>query len=425
METFTNIICGAFLPLLLFLSGIFYLFKLRFFFILHPKKFLAAIKSSSGASLKSLSVALAGTLGIGNIVGVSSAVLSGGLGAIFWMVSSSFLSMGLKYAEVFLAMKSQRRTSTELYGGAPYYIYDGAKNRFGHKGAFFLGALFAIFCIINSLTTGNLVQVSAVSSIFQVPKLLFGVIFATFVFLIILRGQRSISRVSSFLIPILCAFYIVLCLAIIAKNAGEVPMAIKEIFKSAFNARSASGGVLGFSVASAIRYGVSRGLLSNEAGAGTSPLAHASSPSGAHAQACLGIFEVFFDTVVLCSLTGIVLALSGKISAQNDFGFVLSAFEGELGALGKYGVCTACIFFAVATVAAQYFYGTEALRFITRSRAITAVFAVIFLLVTAFGALIPSRAMWQISDLALALMTIFNLVAIILLNKKVDFKSTP
>ena len=425
METFVNIICGALLPLLLFGGGIFYLFKLRFFFILHPIKFLASLKKSSGASLKSLSVALAGTLGIGNIVGVSSAVLSGGYGAIFWMVASAFLSMGLKYAEVYLAMKSQRRAKNALFGGAPYYIYDGFFGRLGGKLSFFLASIFAVFCIINSLTTGNLVQVSGVCTIFPIPKLIFGIIFATLVFLIILRGEKSIRCVSSFLIPILCAFYIVLCLAIILKNASSLPYAISEILRGAFDLKSAFGGALGFGIASAIRFGVSRGLLSNEAGAGTSPLAHAVSPAEPHAQACLGIFEVFFDTVVLCSLSGLVLVLSGKFGASDALSFVLGAFESELGAIGKYGVCFSCLFFAIATVAAQYFYGTESLRFITRSRTAAAIFSVIFLLVTTLSALIPSNAMWQISDLALALMTIFNLVAIILLNKKVDFESSP
>ena len=176
MNHFTDFICGIILPLLLFGGGVFYLFKLRFFFILHPRRFFRALKGADGGSLKSLSVALAGTLGIGNIVGVASAILAGGYGAVFWMVASSLLSMGLKYAEVFLAMKSQRSKSGVLYGGAPYYIYDGARARFGCNAAFALGSLFAVFSIINSLTTGNLVQINAISSLFPISPLLLGVI---------------------------------------------------------------------------------------------------------------------------------------------------------------------------------------------------------------------------------------------------------
>ena len=422
MSHFTDFICGIVLPLLLFGGGVFYLFKLRFFFILHPRRFFRALRGADGGSLKSLSVALAGTLGIGNIVGVGSAILAGGYGAVFWMVASSLLSMGLKYAEVFLAMKSQRSKSGVLYGGAPYYIYDGARARFGCRAAFALGSLFAVFSIINSLTTGNLVQINAISSLFPISPLLLGVILALAVFFIVSRGQRSVSAVSSALIPLLSAFYIILCLIIIFKNASSVPLALLRILRDAFDLKSLTGGVLGYGISSAIRYGVSRGLLSNEAGAGTSPLAHATSSSEPHAQACLGIFEVFFDTVVLCTLSALVLILSGVGGSTDALSFVTRAFGSELGALGKYGVSVSCLLFAVATVAAQYFYGAESLRFITRSRLLHVIFSIVFFSVTVFSAVIPNSIMWQISDLALATMTIFNLIAIIALNKKVTYK---
>ncbi len=421
MKGFIDFICGILLPLLLFSCGIFYLFKLRFFFILRPKKYIKSVLGANGASLKSLCVALAGTLGIGNIVGVGSAILAGGYGAVFWMIASAFLSMSLKYAEVFLAMKSQRKSGDVHYGGAPYYIYDGAKKRFGHKIAFALGSLFAIFSLVNSLTTGNLVQINAISSLFPIPRLLLGVILAGAVFFIVLRGQKSVSAVSSVLIPLLSAFYIILCLIIILKNISGVPLALCQIFKGAFSLRSAFGGVCGFGIASAIRFGVNRGLLSNEAGAGTSPLAHASSPSPPHSQACLGVFEVFFDTVVLCTLSALVLILSGNASKDDALSYVVGSFEAQLGALGKYGVTISCLLFSVATVAAQFFYGAESLRFISRSRLVSIIFGVIFFSVTVVSASVPSALMWQISDLALATMTIFNLVAIVLLNKRVSF----
>ena len=257
---------------------------------------------------------------------------------------------------------------------------------------------------------------------FPISPLLLGVILAFSVFIIVSRGQRSVSAVSSALIPLLSAFYIVLCLIIIFKNASSVPLALLRILRDAFNLKSLTGGVLGYGISSAIRYGVSRGLLSNEAGAGTSPLAHATSSSEPHAQACLGIFEVFFDTVVLCTLSALVLILSGVGGGGDALSFVIRAFGDELGALGKYGVSVSCLLFAVATVAAQYFYGAESLRFITRSRFSYVVFSIVFFSVTVFSAVIPNIIMWQISDLALATMTIFNLVAIIALNKRVTCK---
>lgn len=417
----TDFICGIVLPILLFGAGIFYLIKLRFFFILHPKKFIKSLLCADGGSLKSLAVALAGTLGIGNIVGVGSAILAGGYGAVFWMVLSSFLSMGLKYGEVFLAMRSQRKDGSTLYGGAPYYIYDGAVGKLGKKIAFSLGSLFAVFSVVNSLTTGNLVQINAISSLIPTKKLIFGLLLSLTVFFIVLRGRKSVSTVSAVLIPLLSAFYILLCTVIILKNIDGVPLAIASIFRSAFSLKSALGGTLGYGIANAIRYGVSRGLLSNEAGAGTSPIAHASSSSAPHAQACLGIFEVFFDTAVLCTITALVLILSGQNNESDALAYVSGAFESELGAFGKYGVYVSCLLFAVATVAAQYFYGTESLRFITRSQIATAIFTVIFFSVTVLSACVPSPVMWQISDLTLATMTVFNLIAIVLLNKKVSF----
>ena len=422
MSGFSDFICGIILPLLLFGGGVFYLFKLRFFFILHPRRFFRALRGADGGSLKSLSVALAGTLGIGNIVGVGSAILAGGYGAVFWMVASALLSMGLKYAEVFLAMKSQRSKGGKLYGGAPYYIYDGARARFGCRAAFAFGSLFAVFSIINSLTTGNLVQINAISSLFPISPLLLGVILALTVFFIVLRGQKSVGAVCSALIPVLSVFYVLLCLIIIFKKISDVPDALYQILRGAFNIKSVTGGTLGFGIASAIRYGVSRGLLSNEAGAGTSPLAHATSSSEPHAQACLGIFEVFFDTVVLCTLSALVLILSGVDGSTDALSFVTRAFGSELGALGKYGVSVSCLLFAVATVAAQYFYGAESLRFITRSRLLHVIFSIVFFFVTVFSAVIPNSIMWQISDLALATMTVFNLIAIIALNKNVTYK---
>lgn len=421
MSGFSDFICGIVLPLLLFGGGVFYLFKLRFFFILHPRRFFRALRGADGGSLKSLSVALAGTLGIGNIVGVGSAILAGGYGAVFWMVASALLSMGLKYAEVFLAMKSQRSKGDKFYGGAPYYIYDGARARFGCRAAFALGSLFAVFSIINSFTTGNLVQINAISSLFPISPLLLGVILALAVFFIVLRGQKSVGAVCSALIPVLSVFYVLLCLIIIFKNISVVPDALYQILRGAFNIKSVTGGTLGFGIASAIRYGVSRGLLSNEAGAGTSPLAHATSSSEPHAQACLGIFEVFFDTVVLCTLSALVLILSGVGGSTDALSFVTCAFGSELGALGKYGVSVSCLLFAVATVAAQYFYGAQSLRFITRSRILHVIFSIVFFSVTVFSAVIPNSIMWQISDLALATMTIFNLFAIIALNKNVTY----
>ena len=419
MEEINGILCGYILPISLFLVGIIFLFRLRFFYVLKPFSVIKSIVSSRDG-FSSLAVALAGTLGIGNIVGVASAILAGGYGSVFWMWVSAILSMGIKYAEVFLGMKYRIKKGNENYGGAPYYIKEGIKEHHSENSAFILGSIFAFLCVLNSFTTGNLVQINAVSSFLPIPPISFGIAFSILGFLIVKRGIKRIAAVSSILIPILSLFYIALCLIILIKNAREIPSAFEKIFTSAFAFRPAVSGVFGFTIKEAIRYGTSRGLLSNEAGCGTSPSAHASSKNeSAHAQACLGVFEVFFDTIVLCTLTSLVIIVSPLKSASSSLFLVLSSFESSLGAFGRWGVVISCILFAFATILTQYFYGLESLKFITKTKTSRLIYLILFFATTILGSVIPMSLMWQLSDFFLAIMTLFNLSFLIYLRKKV------
>ncbi len=419
MSKINDILCGIILPFFMVSCGVFFAFKLRFFYIFRPFYILKELRRGGG-SFRSLCIALAGTLGVGNIVGVASAILCGGYGAVFWMWVSALLAMGIKYVEVYLAMKSQRVKNGALHGGAPYYIYDGFSPIFGKRTGFILGAVFSIFCVINSFTTGNLVQVNSVSSLLPISSLVFGIIFAVLIFLIVFKGSRSIGIVNSILIPILTIFYIGLCAFVLLRGYKKIPSAFFEIIEGAFSVKSAFFGVTGYGIATGIRYGVSRGLLSNEAGCGTSPLAHATSSASAHTQGCLGIFEVFVDTIVLCTLSALVIIVSGALPNGNAMDFVISAFYGSTGDFGKYGVLVCAILFALATVATQFFYGLEALSFISSSKAIRYIFCTLFFATIIIGATIPMSLMWEISDLAIALMTIFNLTCIVILHKKIE-----
>lgn len=419
MEKINGILCGILLPVSLLLVGVIFLFRLRFFYLLKPCNVIKSIITSRGG-FSSLAVALAGTLGIGNIVGVASAIMAGGYGSIFWMWISAFLSMGLKYAEVFLGMKYRCKKENRYYGGAPYYIYEGVKEKHSENFAFVFGSMFAFLCVLNSFTTGNLVQTNAVCSLIPIPKIIFGILFALFGFLIVKRGIKRISKITSILIPVLSIFYIVLCLIIVIKNISFLPSAFIRIFKSAFNFRPAISGAFGFTIKEAIRYGTSRGLLSNEAGSGTSPSAHASSSNeSAHSQACLGIFEVFFDTIILCTLTALVIIVSSVKSASSPLSLVLFSFESALGSFGKWGVVISCILFAFATILTQYFYGIESLNFITKSTRMHKLFLICFFLTTIFSSIIPMSLMWYISDFFLASMTLLNLLFLFYLRKKV------
>ncbi len=406
------------MPFLLVCIGILFGLRYKFFYIVHPLKAIKSMLRGTQGGFKALCLALAGTLGVGNIVGVSSAIIAGGYGAVFWMWVSALCAMSLKYAEVFLAMRYRREENGEYHGGAPYYIFDGMKKKIGKGLAFFLSCTFALLCVINSLTTGNLVQVNAVGSLLPVSPLVFGIAFTILAFIIIMGGEKRISSFNSYLIPILSCFYIAMSIYIIVTNASEMPRVFSLIFSSAFSFKSALGGALGYGVSRAIRFGVSRGVLSNEAGCGTSVCAHASSKSNdAHAQGCLGIFEVFFDTIILCSLTAFVIILAGEANENSPMSLVLFAFSKFCGGIGYYGVIISSLLFAFATVCTQYFYGVESLSYITKARSSKNIFTLVFLLVLTLGATIPMNVMWEISDFTLALMTILNLTFLLFLFK--------
>ena len=410
------VLCGIIMPIFLILVGFFLLFKLKFFYILHPIK---TVKSMLKGGFKPLTLALAGTLGVGNIVGVASAIIAGGAGAVFWMWVSAFLVMSIKYTEVTLAMKHRQiDKSGSYYGGAPYYISNELSSVIGKKPAFIIACCFALLCTINSLTTGNLVQVNSVASLLPVPKLIFGIVFALLVFLVIIGGRKWISSITAVLIPILSVFYIVVVIYVVISNSSQIPTVFSMIFKDAFSFKCATSGFMGYGIMASIRYGVSRGILSNEAGCGTSPTAHASSSTrDIHSQGCLGIFEVFVDTILLCTLTAVVILIWGKGDTE-PMSLIVNAFYGLSGVVGKYGVIISSLLFSFATVTCQYYYGIEALNFLSKSKTSKAIFAVVFAITTLIGAIIPMALMWQISDFVIALMTISNILCIIFIKNE-------
>lgn len=413
LENVNFILCGVILPIAICLVGVFFVAKLRFFYILHPIKAFKTIVHSGGG-FKPLCVALAGVLGVGNIVGVASAIIMGGAGAVFWMLLSAFIAMSVKYAEVFLSIKHRRGSVDNYYGGAPYYIQDALG---GKQGRFF-GGVFAVLCILNSLSTGNLVQISSISDLLPNSRLTFGICFAIIVLLVVRGGEARIQNVSSVLIPILSLSYICISLYIIFSNFSEVCVAISRIFTEAFAIKSVCGGAIGYGIGQAIRYGFTRGLLSNEAGCGTATIAHASSKIDAHSQGCLGIFEVFWDTVVLCLITALVI-LTANTGESNPILLAVSSYGAFTGELGRFFIAFSCALFALATVGCQYYYGERALRYLSSSRLSRALYSVVFFSVCIFSTIISSALMWHISDFTVAFLALINLVFLIILSKEV------
>ena len=409
----TFVFCGIIMPLALVITGIRFGIGLKFFYLLHPIRLIKDILSGKGG-YKSLSLALAGTLGVGNIVGVASAISVGGVGSVFWMVLSAFVAMGIKYVETYLAVKHKRWDGEAYMGGAPLYIEKAVNGKNGHV----VALIFALMCVSNSLITGNLVQINAVSDILPINKLCFGIIVSALFVAIIINGYNKISSVTAILIPILSFSYIFLTLYIILGNVAEIPRITALIISEAFNIKSAISGVGAYSILTAMRYGISRGVLSNEAGCGTSPIAHASSENTPHIQGCLGIFEVAIDTVILCPLTAFVLILSGFVTEKSPMYAVFCAFSHFLGEFGGYFVSASCLLFAFATLLSQYYYGKKSLDYISKSRIIHTPYVLLFVLTCIIAPIIPNSTMWIISDINVALLTVINLLFLNLLFKK-------
>ena len=437
LETYNTYVTGAALPCVLMCAGIFMTAYLRFFHLRHPikviKNLLAPAKTPDGANaispLKAVTLSLAGTLGVGNIIGVAAAITAGGPGAVFWMWMSAICAMPLKYAETSLAViyrrtKRDKDGNPHNYGGAMYYIRDGLRKT-GIKKTHGLASVFALLCIANSLTTGNIVQVNAAAAALPaIDARACGLIFAALTAVVIIGGVKRISDITMRLIPLLSAVYIALSMYIICTNIGKIPATLSLIITDAFDFGTAASGISAFLLSQSVRYGVSRGILSNEAGCGTAPTAHASAAVNTPAtQGCWGIFEVFADTIVLCSMTALVILISYEdlVLAKSLDGIALSiaAYQKYAGKPAALILTISVILFAYATVICQSYYGEEAVNYLTKSKKARNAYLVIFILCTTIGASISQQMMWTLADTTISTMTIINTVCLLLLSKQV------
>ncbi len=377
---------------------------------LRPVRDLLSPKTKGGrrSALRALSVALAGTLGVGNIAGVASAIAAGGAGAVFWMWVGALLSMLIKYAEVVLAIRYRRPVKDGFLGGAMYYMKRPA-----------VAALFALFCLFASFTLGNTLQArtvaESVEGSFGVSPWVSGLLLALVLYLAICRGFSRISAVTLWLVPMMSGLYVVLCLFCILRQADALPGALSQIFHTAFAPKAALGGVGGLTLARAVRAGISRGLITHEAGCGTAPMAHAEADTDSPVrQGFLGIFEVFADTCLLCSLTALVLIpFADRFAGADGMSLVIAAFGQSIGQAAGPVLTLLILCFALATMLGWSHYGMNALAYLTRScrrpETIKKLYAVAYSLVAIGGALLSADAMWLLSDYAVALMTLLHL----------------
>ena len=370
------------------------------------------------SSLQALATALASTMGTGSIAGVAVALTLGGPGAVFWMWVSAFLGMMTSCGEKLLSVRYQRRgVDGTLRGGPMFYLRDGAKL---HKAA----ALFALAGLPATLAGGNLVQSSSIATsleaAFGLQRLPVGLVTAILAGLVMVGGVGRIARVSTALVPAMALLYLGGGLAVLVCHASALPEAFQLIFSCALTPRSALGGGCGWTAAQAIRYGVSRGVFTNEAGLGTSAMAHGAARVDHPArQGMWGIFEVFISTLVVCTFTALVILVSGVFdpkmpSSLTGASLTAAAFSSALGRAGSGIVALSLLLFAFSSILGWSYYGQQCLDYLTGGRG-RGLYRVVFLLCVLLGAVWEPQAIWQLVDLCNALMALPNLTALILL----------
>jgi len=362
-----------------------------------------------------LMTALAATVGIGNIVGVATAITLGGPGAVFWMWMTGLVGMATKYAEAVLAVKYREHGEHGMRGGPMYYLAKGA-------GLPKLAWLFALFTAIAAFGIGNMTQANAVSGIFQstfhIEPWITGVTLMLLTGLVILGGIRSIGRFTSVLVPFMIVGYIGAALLVLLLNASEIPQALSLIFYHAFNPIAATGGFAGAAIAAAIRYGVARGVFSNESGLGSAPIAAAAARTkDPVTQALVSMTQTFIDTLVVCSMTALVILTATPWTQGVGAAQLTSlSFAETLGASGEIIVAIATALFAYSTLLGWSYYGEKAIEYLAGSRAIRA-YRVVFVSAVIVGAMMKLEFVWNFSDLMNGMMAIPNLIALLMLSK--------
>ena len=431
-------------PAMICIIGVGLLLSVRTRFI-QVRKFGAALKNTIGkifdktqakdgsmSPFQAVCTALAGTVGTGNIAGVAGAIALGGPGAIFWMWCSAFLGMCTKFSEVTLAIHFREKNANGEYVGGPmYYIKNGLSKKWH-----FLAVLYALFGVLTVFGTGNATQVNTiVSSIHSAlhnlhiidgtvderANLIFGIFIAAFVAMVLLGGIQRIGQVSEKLVPFMAALYVILAIGVVILHISRVPAVFTMIFKSAFTPQAATGGIIG-SMFLSMKKGVSRGIFSNEAGLGTGSIAHAcADTNNAVHQGMFGIFEVFMDTIVICTLTGLVILLGAPNIVYGQAAgaeLTISGFTATYGGWVSIFTAVAMCCFAFSTIIGWGLYGSRCIEFLGGEKLVRP-FLVAYSFVSIIGATITLGLLWDIADTFNGLMAIPNLIALLILSGQV------
>ena len=460
LKTINMYFTALFLPAILFISGMYFAFRIgryvfrpvfvmrtllskdksekkkrnvsekksnniawRKFFAVHEKRKNKTKKSynenkSSVSPFSSLCLALAGTLGVGNISGVTAAIMAGGAGTIFWIWVCAAVSSVLKFAETVLALYfRQKDSSGSFHGGAHMYIKNGLN---APKTAVF----FCVMCIITSFTMGSITQTKAAADgVFlsvKIPPVICGAIFFFTVLYLCFGGEKKISSFTLKIVPPLCLAYVILSVAVIFIFRHNIPYIISVIFSEAFTFRAGTFGILGFFCTPAMRYGLTRGIMSNEAGCGTAPIAHAKADTDSPVrQGFFGIAEVICDTLILCTLTAFVVLLSNTPLSGSSTEVAINSFASALGEPIKIFLGISIFLFALGSVAGWAFYGEESAKALGFGKKSLVIYGVLFAFSAFAGCIMPENTVWELADLSIAVMATVNTVAVLLLSPTV------
>ncbi len=387
------------------------------------------------SQFQSLCTALAATIGTGNIAGVAAAIISGGPGAIFWMWIVAIFGMMTNYSENVLGIFYRRKNKAgEWQGGAMYYLRDGLGSHKGFKqiGAV-LAVLFSIFCVVASFGIGNMSQINSIATnmenSFHIPPLVTGIVLMVIAALVVVGGLKRIANVTEKLVPFMAIAYVLGSVLIICVNADMITAAIASIFRGAFGLKAVGGGLVGSGVKLAITWGMKRGVFSNEAGLGSSVMVHSSSNVKEPVQQGMwGIFEVFMDTIVVCTLTALVILTSGIVDLSTgtlvqsavdaglkDTALVAEVFRGVFGPAGAGFIAIAILLFAFSTVLGWSHYGATAFEYLFGRRACI-IYKVVFVAFIVVGATMKLSLAWDLSDTFNGLMAIPNLIGVLSLS---------
>lgn len=406
LSALKGIVWGVPTLALLLVFGVYFTLKCKFY---RPNAVIGTVrdivfsltrhKKGGISSFSAVATALGGTVGVGSIVGVGYALAVGGAGSIFWMWVCSFFGMGLKYAEVKVALGGRRSVNGAVLGGAPF--------RLSELGCKRLAVLFCLLCVAASFGTGNLTQVGAMASFLSgagMPDFLSALLCASIVALAVFGGRERIAGINTVIVPVACAVYLASCAVILAVNSKGILPAFGSILREAFGFSAVSGGFSGALLAHTVREGFARSLFSNEAGMGSSPLAHATADTESPIiQAKWGIFEIFFDTFVVSTLTALCLLSSGSASPYEMFAFFF-------GKTGTYLFGALAAVFAFASVISWCYYAECCISFmLPKSKSAFTLYRVLFSVTAFAGVYVSGDAVWEIADILNALMMFPNL----------------